>query len=200
MASTMYATKLTRARCSRWCAARPLPRRRHRRAVRARPSPPRQPRRTSRCRVLYGDRAHARDLELLQVAEYHAGVLPRDIAQDHVSGRLRGGPVEVDDVEHGLRPAQDLERLVRHVLRRDDPHVDHAEYLPIPARTSSGISFFSAVRGSMKTWRRSASASTAPSDTRSAVSAVIDDVVPIRVTRATRSSSSSKRAESPERM
>jgi hypothetical protein len=103
--------------------------------------------------VLDGDRADPRDVELLQVADDHAGVLAGDVAEDHVALRLLRGGVEVDHVDHGRRGAEQLERLVRGLLRGHDPQVDHetaavAAKRLSPARTAAGISHFSWLSGS----------------------------------------------------
>ena len=75
--------------------------------------------------VLDRDRADLRDLQLLEVADDHARVLARDVAEDHVAVGLVGGAVQVHDVEDRRRALEDLERLMRHLLGRDDPQVDH---------------------------------------------------------------------------
>jgi hypothetical protein len=76
--------------------------------------------------VLDGDGAHARDLELLEVADHDAGLLLGDVAEDHVAVRLRGRPVEMDDVEDRGRGGEELERPVGLLLRGHDAEVDHA--------------------------------------------------------------------------
>ena len=74
--------------------------------------------------VLHRDRALVLDPELLQVADDHAGVLPRDVAEDHVALGLLRGPFEVDQVADRRRRLQQVED--RPCGSGDDPEMDHA--------------------------------------------------------------------------
>jgi hypothetical protein len=64
--------------------------------------------------------------ERLEVAEDDAGVLARDVAEDHVAVRPASRAVEPDDVDHRRGAGQDVHDLLRELGRRDDPQVDHA--------------------------------------------------------------------------
>ena len=75
--------------------------------------------------MLDSDGAHGRDVELLEVADDQARLLTGDVAQDHVPLRLVGSAVKVDDVDDCRRGAEQVERVVRDVFRRDDAEVDH---------------------------------------------------------------------------
>ena len=61
--------------------------------------------------VLHRDRALAVDPELPQVADDHARVLARDVAQDHVALGPLGRALEVDQVADRGRALEQLERL-----------------------------------------------------------------------------------------
>ena len=111
------------------------------------------------------------------------------------SGLLRGA-VQVDDVDHRWRAAEQLECLMGDLLGRDDPKVDHAtakrsEVAPHPLGHRL---LLEAVRVDEDV-TQPPSASRAPSATRSILSSVVIEVVPRRLIVAIRSISSSKRAE-----
>jgi hypothetical protein len=76
--------------------------------------------------LLERDRAALVEVQRLQVAEDHAGVLARHVAEDHVAVRAAGGTRKLDNVDHRGRAIEDVPDLVREVGRRDDPQVDHA--------------------------------------------------------------------------
>jgi hypothetical protein len=61
------------------------------------------------------------DVELLEVADDHAGVLPGDVTENHVAVGLLGRGVQMDDVQDRRRSEEQLEGLVGNVRRSDDP-------------------------------------------------------------------------------
>src|SRR5512132_3637109 len=65
------------------------------------------------------------DVELLEVRRRDAGVLARDVREDHVPRGLLRGAGKPDHVTDRLALAQHPERPLRDLRGGDDPHVDH---------------------------------------------------------------------------
>jgi hypothetical protein len=65
------------------------------------------------------------DPVLLEVADEHARVLARDVAEDHVALGLVRHPLEEDEVACRGGRLEQFEHTMRAALRNDDPQVDH---------------------------------------------------------------------------
>ena len=74
---------------------------------------------------LQRDRAGPVDVELLEVRQRDAGVLARDVREDHVPRGLLRGAGKPDHVTDRPALAQHFERPLRDLSGGDDPHVDH---------------------------------------------------------------------------
>ena len=94
------------------------------------------------------------DVELLEVRQHDAGVLARDVREDHVSRGLLRGAGKPDHVTDRPALAQHPERQPRDLSGSDDPHVDHRRSVSrgsldpraLPTRTGGGTERRSARR------------------------------------------------------
>ena len=80
--------------------------------------------------MLDRDRPLGVDVEFSQVGDQHARVLAGDVAEDHVTRRLAGSALEIDEVADGRSVLEEVEYVLGLVGRDDDPHVDHRHKLP----------------------------------------------------------------------
>jgi hypothetical protein len=75
--------------------------------------------------LLEGDRAVALESERAKARDHDARLLPGDVGEDHVAGRLARAVREVDQVDHGVRALEDGERLRGQLPWGDDAQVIH---------------------------------------------------------------------------